>query len=76
MVEEVSAHFITGSAREAAIATCHGGLLRSHIDASMPHRLDEVTAAVADAIAAAFGSGRIDSPLRAMLFACIREEMG
>jgi SAM-dependent methyltransferase len=74
-VEQVDARFIAASAQQAAIATCHGGLLRHHIDTVMPHRLDEITSAVADAIRTAFGTGRIDSPLRAILFACVREEL-
>jgi SAM-dependent methyltransferase len=60
------------SARQAAIATCHGGLLRSHIDAHAPHRLDEITDAATDAIAARFGNGPIDAPLHAILFTAVR----
>jgi hypothetical protein len=56
------------SAREAAIATCHGGLLRAAIDKYAAGRLDELTDAVESAIAASFGRGPVDAPLRAILF--------
>jgi SAM-dependent methyltransferase len=41
----------TGSAHEAAIATCQGGVLRSHIESHAPGRLEEITDAVAAALA-------------------------
>jgi SAM-dependent methyltransferase len=62
----------TSSARQAAIATCHGGLLRSHIDAAAPHRLDEITDITTEAIASRFGDGPIDAPLHAILFTATR----
>lgn len=71
LVEELHERSHSSSARQAAIATCHGGLLRSHIEASAPQRLDEITNAVTDAIAAKFGNGPIDTPLHAILFACL-----
>ena len=60
------------SPREAAVSQCHGGLVRAAIDALMPDRLDEITEAAAAAIAARFGSGPVDSPLHAILFAAVR----
>jgi SAM-dependent methyltransferase len=60
------------SPREAAVSQCHGGLVRAAIDAQMPHRLDEITDAATRAIAARFGSGPVESPLHAILFAAIR----
>jgi ubiquinone/menaquinone biosynthesis C-methylase UbiE len=62
----------SSSAREAAIANCHGGLLRAHIEKHAPERLDEITDAVAAAIAARFGNGPIDAPLNAILFTADR----
>jgi ubiquinone/menaquinone biosynthesis C-methylase UbiE len=72
LVEELHERGLSSSARQAAIATCHGGLLRSHIEALAPERLDEITNLVTDAIAAKFGNGPIDAPLHAILFACLR----
>jgi SAM-dependent methyltransferase len=54
-----------GSAREAAISSCHGGLLRAQIEMHAPERLEEITDAAAAAIAARYGDGPIDAPLRA-----------
>jgi SAM-dependent methyltransferase len=62
----------TGSAREAAIATCQGGVLRSHIECHAPDRLEEITAAVATALAEKFGTGPIDAPMQAILFTSMR----
>jgi ubiquinone/menaquinone biosynthesis C-methylase UbiE len=66
--EKVSKRTHSGSAREAAIANCHGGLLRAQIEKLAPDRLDEITDAVAAAIAARFGDGPIDAPIHAILF--------
>jgi ubiquinone/menaquinone biosynthesis C-methylase UbiE len=74
VVEELSERFCASSARQAAVATCHGGLIRSHIEASAPDRLEAITDAVADAIASEFGTGPIDAPLHAKLIACVRGE--
>ena len=62
----------TGSAREAAIATCQGGVLRSHIESHAPDRLEEITEAVATALAEKFGMGPIDAPMQAILFTSMR----
>jgi SAM-dependent methyltransferase len=61
-----------GSAREAAISCCHGGLLRAHIDTHALGRLEQITNAVAAAIAAMFGDGPIDAPRNAVLFTAMR----
>lgn len=61
-----------GSAREAAIATCQGGVLRSHIESHAPGRLEEITGAVAAALAEKFGTGPIDAPMQAILFTSVR----
>ena len=73
VVEELNERSRSASAREAAIALCGGGLLRSHIEASAPGRLDEITDAVTEAVAAQFGSGVIDAPLHAIFIAGVRE---
>ena len=62
----------TGSAREAAIATCQGGVLRSHIESHAPDRLEELTEAVAAALAEKFGTGPINAPMQAILFTAVR----
>jgi ubiquinone/menaquinone biosynthesis C-methylase UbiE len=60
------------SPQEAAIANCHGGILRSHIEQHAPGRLEEITNAVADALAEKFGAGPIDAPMQAILFTASR----
>jgi SAM-dependent methyltransferase len=62
----------TGSAQEAAIATCQGGVLRSHIESHAPGRLEEITDTVAAALAEKFGTGPIDAPMQAILFTSVR----
>jgi hypothetical protein len=71
-VEEVTKLLHASSAREAAVTLCHGGLVRAAIEAQMPSRLDDITEAATTAIAARFGSGPIESPLRALLFTAVR----
>jgi len=66
-VESVSKKTRSPSARDAAIANCHGGMLRVQIDKLAPGRLDEITGAVETALAARFGSGPIEAPIRALL---------
>jgi SAM-dependent methyltransferase len=61
-----------GSAQEAAIATCQGGVLRSHIESHAPDRLEEITEAVAAALAEKLGTGPIDAPMQAILFTSVR----
>jgi len=66
--EKVSKITLSASAREAAIANCHGGMLRAQIDKLAPGRLDEITGAVEAAFLARFGDGPIDAPIHAILF--------
>jgi ubiquinone/menaquinone biosynthesis C-methylase UbiE len=66
--EKVSTRTRSASAREAAIANCHGGMLRAQIDKLAPGRLDEITEAVEVAFAARFGNGAVEAPLRAIVF--------
>jgi SAM-dependent methyltransferase len=63
-------HF--ASAREAAISSCHGGLLRAQIERHAPDRLDELTDKATAAIAARYGQGEIHVPLKALVFSAFR----
>ena len=71
-VEKLIERSHSKSAREAAIANCHGGLVRAHIEKHAPDRLDEFTDAATAARAARFGNGSVDAPLRAVLFTANR----
>jgi hypothetical protein len=62
----------TGSAQEAAIATCQGGVLRSHIESHAPGRLEEITDAVTAALVEKFGAGPVDAPMQAILSTAAR----
>jgi ubiquinone/menaquinone biosynthesis C-methylase UbiE len=66
--EKVSKQTLSASAREAAMANCHGGLLRAQIDKFAPGRLDEITDALEAAFAARFGNGPVKAPIHAILF--------
>jgi SAM-dependent methyltransferase len=63
------------SAREAAISSCHDGLLRTQIDRHIPDRLDEITGMAATVISARYGDGPFEAPLHALLFTarCTRD---
>jgi hypothetical protein len=65
--ERLSERSRMGSAQEAAIATCQGGVLRGHIESHAPGRLEEITEMVAAALAEKFGTGPIDAPMQAIL---------
>jgi ubiquinone/menaquinone biosynthesis C-methylase UbiE len=67
-VENVSKRTRSASAREAAIANCHGGMLRAQIDKLAPGRLEEITDAVEVVLAARFGNGPVEAPLHAIVF--------
>ena len=71
-VDEVKKLLHARSAREAAVTMCHGGTVRAAIEAQMADRLDEITEAATAAIAARFGNGPIESPLKAFLFTAER----
>jgi hypothetical protein len=47
-------------------------VLRSHIEAHAPDRLEEITEAVVAALAEKFGTGPIDAPMQAILFTAVR----
>jgi SAM-dependent methyltransferase len=65
-----SSHF--NSARDAAISSCHGGLLRAQIERHAPERLEEITDSSTAVISARYGNGQIDAPLRAIVFTAHR----
>jgi ubiquinone/menaquinone biosynthesis C-methylase UbiE len=66
--ENVSKRTRSASAREAAVANCHGGMLRAQIDKLAPGRLDDITDAVEAAFAVRFGNGPVEAPLHAIVF--------
>jgi hypothetical protein len=72
MFERLPERSRAGSAPEAAISTCQGGVLRSHIEAHAPDRLEEITEAVAAALGEKLGTGPIDAPMQAILFTSVR----
>jgi len=47
-------------------------VLRSHIESHAQDRLEEITEAVAAALAEKFGMGPIDAPMQAILFTSVR----
>ena len=71
-VVKVSKTTFSASARAAAVANCHGGMLRAQIDKLAPGRLDEITDAVEAAFTARFGNGPVEAPLHALLFTAIK----
>ena len=55
------------SAREAALATVHGSLIRTVIEAQHPGRLQEATKAVERAFEAKFGMGLVAGQTSALI---------
>jgi len=55
----------SASARDAATAMCQGTPLRGEIEARAPGGLQAATDAVAEALAARYGSGAIEAPMQA-----------
>jgi hypothetical protein len=55
------------NAREPAIAYCQGTPLRNEIEARDAGRLEAATQAASDAVAARFGGGAIEGPMRALV---------
>jgi SAM-dependent methyltransferase len=68
---KVSKTTVSASAREAAVANCHGGMLRAQIDKLAPDRLAEITDAVEAAFTARF-NGHVKAPLNALLFTAVK----
>jgi ubiquinone/menaquinone biosynthesis C-methylase UbiE len=64
VVEKVST---APSAREPAMGLCQGSPLRAEIEARAPDRLDDVSAQVADALAARFGAGPVENRMSALV---------
>ena len=64
VVEKVST---APSAREPAMGLCQGSPLRAEIEARGPDRLDDVTAQVAEALAARFGAGPVENRMSALV---------
>lgn len=71
-VETVSGPSRAASAREAATIVCHGSRLRTHIDASDPARLQEITNAVTEALRCRFGAGPVEGATQALLLTAQR----
>jgi ubiquinone/menaquinone biosynthesis C-methylase UbiE len=60
------------SPRDPAIAYCQGTPLRNEIEARDPSRLEEATQIAADAVARRFGSGVVESRIRAHVISAVR----
>ena len=58
----------SASAADAAMAMCQGTPLRPEIEQRAPGRLDAVTEEVAKALAQTFGTGPVETTMRAILF--------
>ena len=58
-IERITRPAEAASAREAAIATVHGSLIRTVIELTVPERFAEATDAVERAMRARFGDGHI-----------------
>jgi len=71
-IEPVEAKSRALSARDAAIAYCHGTPLRNEIESRDASRLEGVTEAVAEALARKFGSGPIEGSIRALIVSAAR----
>jgi SAM-dependent methyltransferase len=56
-----------GSARDVALAYCHGTPLKNEIDARDASRLDEATELAGEAVARRFGGGAIDGKIQALV---------
>jgi SAM-dependent methyltransferase len=66
-VERVTLPAAAASAREAALATVHGSLIRTVIEAQHPGRLEEATNAVECALEAKFGKGAVTGRTSALI---------
>jgi SAM-dependent methyltransferase len=66
-IDVVAARSRAATARDAAVAICQGTPVRHEIEARDPARLEEATAAAAEAVAARFGPGPVDAALQALV---------
>ena len=68
-IERITRPADAASAREAAVVTIHGSLIRTVIEATAPERLDEATDAVERALHSKFGAGAIAGSTSALMIA-------
>jgi ubiquinone/menaquinone biosynthesis C-methylase UbiE len=66
-IERITQPAEATSAREAAIVTVHGSLIRTVIESTAPERFDESTDAVERAMQSKFGDGRIAGSSTALM---------
>jgi hypothetical protein len=66
-VERISQPAHAASARDAAVVTVHGSMIRTAIEAVDPGRLNEATDAVERVILARFGAGPIEGTTNALI---------
>jgi SAM-dependent methyltransferase len=71
-VDRVARPARAASAREAAVITVHGSLLRTAIEAADPSRLDEATGAVEQIMLARFGKGTVEGETKALIVTATR----
>jgi hypothetical protein len=71
-VERISRLAKAASAREAAVTTVHGSLLRSAIEAANPSGLGEATDAVERVMRARFGDEPVQGETKALVVAAVR----
>jgi ubiquinone/menaquinone biosynthesis C-methylase UbiE len=71
-IETVEKRGRAPSPRDPAAGFCQGSPLRGEIEARDAGRLEEATAAAADAVAARFGPGPIDSKIQAHVITAMR----
>jgi hypothetical protein len=65
-IDRVSRPATADSARDAAVATVHGSLIRGVIETTAPGKLDEATDAVERALRARLGDGQITGTTKAL----------
>jgi len=66
-VDRIARTARAASARDAAVMTVQGSLLRTAIETADPARLDEATKAVEHVMFARFGKGQIDGETKALI---------
>jgi ubiquinone/menaquinone biosynthesis C-methylase UbiE len=71
-IETVSQTSRAASHRDPAIGFCQGSPMRNEIETRDPNGLQAATEAAADALAARFGTGAIEAPMRAKVIVASR----
>jgi hypothetical protein len=66
-IERIGRSAKAASARETAVITVHGSLLRTAIDATDPARLGEATDALEQVMRARFGDGPVEGETKALI---------